>query len=183
MPRTKPTAVRYVTSVYNFDGSLVVKKSTIPGAGKGLFANKDIEAKTVLGEFLGSVMAKEKFELLPESLRRKIDAYAFSVQGVYRPAQGYVLDPTDANGNYTPVPENVLPACNEPPPGAMPNVETCFSMPSDPRTEVTSLAQSVVFRTTVDVKEGEELFVSYGKRYDRSYHTGAETNATAYSLP
>lgn len=81
---------------------------------------------------------------------------------------GVPLDPTNRfgelspwpEGSWWPFPDNVtLARVNEPSPGSSVSVEG---------NTVGRLGRKVVFVTTRDVQEGEELFMDYGRSFDRS---------------
>lgn len=87
--------------------------------------------------------------------------YAFQTSG------GYFLDPTGLDGHPSTQPRPGLPwlpidtllaFVNEPPPGRLTNVSVV-----DGRNDF-----ELVFVVTADVAAGEELFLDYGKHFDRS---------------
>ena len=132
--------------------------------GLGAFARTRIAAGTILGGYPGRPR-------LPIDMRAKCEqaprAVEYAMQIPEWRGGGY-LDPTDASGDPSGYPQPGLPwpvdiniiltRVNEPPPGRTTNV----------RIEDGRSAADMLFVTTSEVMEGEELFIDYGTDYNRS---------------
>ena len=144
---------------------LVARPSTVPGAGRGLYAGVPIAGGSALGTYPGRVLS------MPAYLR-KLARTPRAAEYCWQLSDGrQVLDPTDASGKllepiplFEPLPRllpslavpTTLALINEPPPGADVNIDT-FEQGAE-----------LTFVTNRDIREGEELFLDYGQTYDRS---------------
>ena len=121
---------------------LVIKPSLIKGAGKGAFAKKKIKKGTRLGEYTGKILSLEEYS------KTRDKTYIFEVSKKF---QGkYYLFYIDArsgdqlkfiNGAHSKEQKKHI------------NVETY------------QYAERIFYRTTKNIKEGEELLVDYGDNY------------------
>lgn len=142
---------------------LVVETSHVPGAGRGVFARQTIPAKTVLGEYPGrprkDIEMAAKCMLAPMARQ-----YCFLSSTV-------LLDPTDETGlpSTRPSPglwwpfevDVTLSLVNEPPKDASLGTNVCVEDdPKDP--------DGLLFVADREIMAGEELFIDYGRDYDRS---------------
>jgi len=158
--------------------SLIVKQSCVEGAGLGLFAGRTIEKGTVLGTYPGVVLPINVY-------KRKLRNFYCSSDYVWvNNEQGYVIDPTDekgllsdyCTGGTDSYPLSVfilrtlfgslrvptkLARINEPPLGSDCNV---LSVEIEDKQKVRFVASREIF-------EGEELYIDYGKNYDRSKYS------------
>nr|CAG8434516.1 6217_t:CDS:2 [Entrophospora candida] len=134
----------------SIDELVEVKPSTIPNAGNGLFAKRDIPNATPLGFYFGVPMLEEEFELHKDNIGMAAD---YSMRYKHT-----ILDATDKDGMpYTDQKGNVY--CpfhfmNEDPSGNMIFLEG-------------HEINQVICWTNRDIKAGEELFVYYGAEVDR----------------
>ncbi|GJJ73867.1 hypothetical protein EMPS_06225 [Entomortierella parvispora] len=129
-----------------------VDTSSIPNAGMGLFAVKDLPAGTPLGFYFGVPMTENEFDSLKDGVGQ---ASQYSI--MYRRT---VLDATDESGQpYTdPLGRLYCPFhfMNEDPNGSVSFITG-------------SVVNQVICTTNRDVKANEELFVFYGKEMDRHW--------------
>lgn len=161
------------------DSSVVVKDSSVEGAGLGLFARKELSSGTLLGTYPGVVIPIQQNL---EKLRKFPQCEGF----VWRFSDNrYVIDPTDSigelrdfciGGTMTPgsrwISETLLKRAvpttlcriNEPPLGRDVNVVTSEDLSE----------RKVTFVLERDVFPGEELFIDYGLYYDRSSYKKIE---------
>jgi len=160
--------------------SIQIRLSTVPGAGLGLFATKDIPKQTRLGTYPGVVLP------LQQNLS-KLRQFPACEGYIWRFSDNRaVIDPTnsvgvlddDVVGGNPSLPGSVLlfetvvskfrtvptTLCriNEPPKGFDVNVVTDEDLEK----------RCVVFTVERDVVAGEELFIDYGLSYDRSMYGG-----------
>jgi uncharacterized protein len=125
------------------DQLLVVRESTIAGAGDGVFARCRIAADTSLGYYRGAVL-----DQYPDHNDRD---YCYMLEISYRPAWiskerwAQLQHPVYIDG------DNVLSKIN------------CCQ--GDACVQNTTFLSSGRFHTTRTVEEGEELFVDYGEDY------------------
>jgi hypothetical protein len=129
-----------------------VRQSTIPNAGMGLYAKRDLPPHIPLGFYFGVPMTEDEFDSLKDHLGM---ASHYSI--MYRKT---VLDATDDRGMPYNDPNGPI-WCpfhfmNEKP-EPMRNVEFLNG----------AVVNQVIVFTTREIKEGEELFVFYGKEVDR----------------
>ncbi|KAF8950012.1 hypothetical protein BGZ46_004795, partial [Entomortierella lignicola] len=129
-----------------------VDVSTVPSYGNGLFAKIDLPAGTPLGFYFGVPMTENEFDSLKDGVGL---ASQYSI--MYRRT---VLDATDEHGQPYTDPNGPM-YCpfhfmNEDPDG---NVSFITG----------SVVNQVICTTNRDVREGEELFVFYGKEMDRHW--------------
>jgi len=143
---------------------VVVKDSLVPGAGLGVFARKDIEKGTVLGQYPGiprsDVEMAAKCMLAPMARE-----YCF----LSRP--GSMLDPTDHRGRPSTSPspglwwpfgvDVTLSYVNEPGKGSVVNV----AVEDDPED-----VEGLLFVADCDIRCGAEIYIDYGVNYDRSHY-------------
>ena len=145
---------------------LDVRTSSIPNAGRGVFATAHIKQGTVLGAYPGIPRTDE--EMTAKSMVVPMSrSYVFNV----RP--GVILDPTDHTGLPSPRPvptrlfwpfdvDCTLSYVNEPSIDLGVGVNVVVEDDrSDPRV-------GLVFLADRDIAAGEELFIDYGVSYDRS---------------
>ena len=154
---------------------LAVAQTTLknPKTGKrypfnGLFTTVHLRKGSFLGFYSGAFKDGEF---------RGRDAYVFSLSNVY-------IQPTKVKGRIDAT-RYPLAMCNEPPPSTDANVCAVeFSKARGvipqlpPNTDISALA----FYTCRDVKGGEELFVHYGSRYDRSHYDLYKKTANPLNL-
>ncbi|KAJ1907581.1 hypothetical protein LPJ81_000656 [Coemansia sp. IMI 209127] len=139
-----------------------VKPSTIPNAGDGLFAVRDLPAGVPLGFYFGVPMTEDEFDSLKEKTGL---ASHYSI--MYRKT---VLDATDDSGLPFTDPAGRL-YCpfhfmNEARPEQQPRDE-------QQKSNIVFLegvkVNQVICLTLKDIAKGEEIFVSYGDEVDRSH--------------
>ncbi|KAJ2723020.1 hypothetical protein GGI07_002914 [Coemansia sp. Benny D115] len=132
-----------------------VRPSTIPGAGNGLFAVRELPAGIPLGFYFGVPMTEDEFDSLKEPVGM---ASHYSI--MYRRT---VLDATDDKGMPYTDPDGPL-YC------------PFHFMNEDRQGENFNIAflegvkvNQVICMTTKVINAGDELFVSYGDEVDRSH--------------
>ncbi|KAJ1723841.1 hypothetical protein LPJ53_001852 [Coemansia erecta] len=132
-----------------------VKPSTIPNAGSGLFATRDLPAGIPLGFYFGVPMTEDEFDSLKENVGMSSH---YSI--MYRKT---VLDATDENGLPYTDPDGRL-YCpfhfmNEDREGEKCNIVFLEGIK----------VNQIICLTKRKIFSGEELFVSYGNEVDRSH--------------
>ncbi|KAJ2787050.1 hypothetical protein GGI15_001038 [Coemansia interrupta] len=132
-----------------------VKPSTIPNAGSGLFATRDLPAGIPLGFYFGVPMTEDEFDSLKENVGMSSH---YSI--MYRKT---VLDATDENGLPYTDPDGRL-YCpfhfmNEDREGEKFNIAFLEG----------AKVNQIICLTSRKISSGEELFVSYGNEVDRSH--------------
>ncbi|GAX73149.1 hypothetical protein CEUSTIGMA_g602.t1 [Chlamydomonas eustigma] len=142
----------------------LVQIATSQVAGKGLFAKRDIPSSTVLGAYPG--LPRDSYDMGLKAHRcPQVEQYVFTTgSGVY-------LDPTDASGEAPspypspglmwPFPTQIaLAFVNEPPEGSCgPNCSIEDGGQDD---------REILFVTSRDIAEGEEILIDYGQFYNRN---------------
>jgi hypothetical protein len=135
----------------------------VPGAGRGVFARQAIPANTVLGEYPGR--PRSDIEMAAKCIFAPMARqYCFLSSTV-------LLDPTDDTGvpSRRPSPglwwpfevDITLSLVNEPPKNASLGINVCVEDdPNDP--------DGLIFVADREIMAGEELFIDYGRDYDRS---------------
>ncbi|KAJ2481561.1 hypothetical protein IWW56_001680 [Coemansia sp. RSA 2131] len=140
-----------------------VRESTIPNAGNGLFAKRDLPAGIPLGFYFGVPMTEDEFDSLKESVGL---ASHYSI--MYRKT---VLDATDDAGMPYTDPDGPL-YC----PFHFMNEARVDNAGSAARCNITFLegvkVNQIICLTARAIEQGEELFVSYGDEVDRSHWDG-----------
>ncbi|KAJ1971138.1 hypothetical protein H4R35_005445 [Dimargaris xerosporica] len=130
-----------------------VRPSTIPNAGNGLFAARDIPMYTPLGFYFGVPMTEDEFDSLKDHV-----GIASHYSIMYRRT---VLDATDEQGQPFTDPNGPL------------YCPFHFMNESIGRGNVAFLeghvVNQVICMTTKNVKAGQELFVYYGSEVDRDH--------------
>ncbi|KAF9977324.1 hypothetical protein BGZ73_006365 [Actinomortierella ambigua] len=137
-----------------------VDVSTIPNAGNGLFAARDLPASTPLGFYFGVPMTENEFDSLKDGV-----GVASHYSIMYRRT---VLDATDDKGMPYTDPNGRL-YC------------PFHFMNEDPKGNISfitgAVVNQVICTTNRDIKAGEELFVFYGKEVDRHWQeSGSQDN-------
>ncbi|KAG2188694.1 hypothetical protein INT44_003833, partial [Umbelopsis vinacea] len=131
-----------------------VKPSTVPNSGNGLFAARDLPHNTPLGFYFGVPMTEDEFDSLKDNVGM---ASQYSI--MYRKT---VLDATDADGMPYTDPE-----------GEMYCPFHFMNENEEKNSNITflegALVNQVICWTKRDIKEGEELFVWYGRDVDRHW--------------
>ena len=170
------------------DADLAVRQSTVPGGGRGVFARRALPAGFVLGAYPGRLRPAADFA---RKLRDAPDAWEYAWQlGGGR----FVLDPTGPTGELCdPVPllpqlpqlpllavPSTLACINEPPAGGDVNVAT-EEVPRGAASasatagrgvgDADGPARDLLMVAERDILAGEELFLDYGRTYDRSAYT------------
>lgn len=207
LAQTLSVAASYLAVVVNHDrphgklsvhkSDLDVRPSQVKGAGLGLYATRPLPLGTILGRYPGVLRPLDKY----------LSKYINNPQSgtyVWRLTDNsFIIDPTGQDGRLhdlcyggskdwpgsqwlherimgglLSVP-TVLARINEPPFGGDCNV---ISMEDLSRKEI-------VFMISRDVEEGEELFMDYGRTYDRSSYrkpkkkrTKQEESESIYAL-
>jgi SET domain-containing protein len=127
----------------NIINSIVVKKSTIPNAGLGVFATNHISKYTLLDEYKGILITPEQYNKKKSNL-----AYIWELLDDKENAVGYIDAANKKYSNWTRFvncpntlkQENVIP------------VQRGFKM---------------LYYSNKDIKPGEELFIWYGEEYGK----------------
>ncbi|KAL3138036.1 hypothetical protein ABBQ38_005269 [Trebouxia sp. C0009 RCD-2024] len=131
-----------------------------PVAGQGLFATVSISKGQVLGAYPGVPRSAD-------SMLQKASVAPNCKRYVFQTDSHVWLDPTDSAGLLIHSPNSSILSwkwdasmadVNEPPAGRAVNVEIVDG--------VSNL--DLIFRATCDIPAGSELFLDYGKTYDRS---------------
>jgi hypothetical protein len=165
-----------------------VQQSTVPGAGLGLFASKDLSRGTVLGTYPGVVIP-----LLQHT--RKLQQFPACEGYIWRFSDNQmVIDPTNQMGEL----EDAVVGGNPSQPGSVFLFESILSKLNADQASPTILCRinepprgrdvnvvtredlgkrTVTFELERDVYQGEELFIDYGLSYDRSRYGGGSTEA------
>jgi len=156
---------------------IVAQQSTVPGAGLGLYAKRNLPRGTALGTYPGVLLK------ITEPNLGKVKKYPQCETYIWRFSDSkFVLDPTNAVGELDEAcvggsPGNpgsfallstlglfsvstLLCRINEPPLGKDVNVVT----------EEDLEKRTVTFMVDRDVYAGEEFFIDYGFTYDRSMY-------------
>lgn len=137
---------------------LQVRESAVHG--RGVFARASIHKGTVLGAYPGRART-------PQQVLQKAQRAPATKGFVFHNSQGLYLDPTDAEGRVSSRPAPGLPwldvdpslaYVNEPRPGSSVNVSIVDEGP----------VREVRFVAAQDIGPGEELYIDYGRQYDRS---------------
>ncbi len=122
------------TSSDIYSNYTIVKKSSLPNAGKGLFANKDFDKNEIIGEYKGKFIYGEDFENNGYILRYK--------KGVY--IDGHPKHPEHTNMSY-------LNTLYKQTPTQKYNVKISIDYRN----------KKVYMKTIKQVKKGEEFFLNY----------------------
>jgi hypothetical protein len=130
--------------------------------GRSVVAIREIEGGTLLGIYPGQRLRisefVEKGEFVSNSLR-----YAYYL------SEDLIIDPTDLFGYLPNKPRSRLALINEPPPGLRANIVSLSS------------SNHIWYACLRTIKEGEQLFTSYGPNYNRNYPTDFQkTNGLMY---
>ncbi|KAL1923478.1 uncharacterized protein VTP21DRAFT_8458 [Calcarisporiella thermophila] len=147
----------------SLDDIVEVRPSTIPGAGRGLFAKRFLPFNTPLGFYFGVPMTEDEFDSMKDGV-----GIASSYSIMYRKT---VLDATDENGQPFTDPNGKL-YCH-------------FHFMNENTSgggNITFLegntVNQVICWTTRDIQPDEELFVYYGKEVDREHWNRSGSEAT-----
>lgn len=124
-----------------------MRKSTLPGAGLGLFAAQDLPADFELGQYVGAVgrgtvwqsVGAYTWEITPQ--RPRVDGEMLWIDGE-RYGTGLEND-TPNNLRYV----------------------NCANETTDINTEMFQRGEGVFYRTTKPIKQGEEFLMTYGPFY------------------
>ncbi|KAJ2801594.1 hypothetical protein H4R20_003608 [Coemansia guatemalensis] len=151
----------------NWNEIVQVRSSTIPNAGNGLFAVRDLPGGIPIGFYFGVPMTEDEFDSLKEPVGLSSH---YSI--MYRKT---VLDATDENGMPYTDPNGPL-YC---PFHFMNEARESDAGDASSRCNITFLegvvVNQIICLTTRNIKKGEELFVSYGSEVDRSHWDGKDT--------
>ena len=184
------------------DGDVVAKPSTISGAGLGLFAARDLEAGTVLGNYPGRVWRADAWVRykglepadylldsaqrgnLQQERQRRAEAYTWKLGAEIETddddaggdtqayTASFVIDPTSADGELFDTVPWIFNTF-----ATLPTLLCRINEPGrggDVNVVAEEAEDSVAFVLERDVKAGEELFLDYGPYYDRSTYGGEE---------
>mmetsp|Transcript_127544 Transcript_127544/g.355047 ORF Transcript_127544/g.355047 Transcript_127544/m.355047 type:complete len:193 (-) Transcript_127544:269-847(-) len=139
--------------------SFIVKTSSVPGAGLGLFAGHDIPAYTILGEYKG---VRRSYRELDNKMKqtRVNDLYPFWV------SPGMVIDPTNQDGLLEPESQSMA-FVNEAPCGQKYNTFAVYTRGC--ANSGVEVEPKVVYVAKDHLKAGSELFVCYSYDMFREY--------------
>ncbi|CAG8570389.1 8840_t:CDS:2 [Diversispora eburnea] len=150
----------------NLDEVVEIRPSTIPNAGNGLFAKRNLPMATPLGFYFGVPMMEDEFDQVKDKVGK---ASHYSMRYKHT-----ILDATDEFGEPFTNPKGKIHCpfhfMNEDPFGNMVFLEG-------------SEVNQVICWTKRDIKKGEELFVYYGGEVDREHWGQAEEGTTNESIP
>ena len=133
-----------------------VRKSTIPGAGVGVFAAQDLPKGFQL-PYIGKVY-KGEFEQIIKAIGKDNDLlYIFHDE-----SNRLVID---GHPRYNSIGCNVCFRINEPPRGTKASLD--FVSSKGWAKDLSTISA----RVTRKIKKGRELFVDYGDQYDRSHYS------------
>lgn len=136
---------------------LELKTSTIPNAGRGIFAKELIIANTSLGEYTGKWVSKDEFEKFSDDLKQKGFEYGWEVND-YRGNKnrpkgiklkdgitiGYIDAREETDGNY---------------------LRFINHSSTNDNVRAFQVKDKIYYLTTRDIQPGEELFVDYGPQF------------------
>jgi len=144
-------------------GSLRVGRSQVPGGGRGVYVSEDLARGTVLGAYPGRLVPLkpylQKLKVVPQTA-----SYCWTL------GDRGALDPTDAAGVLC----EPLPFFEVLPTFGLLSVDTTLALINEPcagfdvNVKTEEQGVDVVFYTERDIAAGEELFLDYGMKYDRS---------------
>ena len=141
---------------------LRVGPSSVPGAGRGVFAGADLPYGTILGGYPGRLLSPLQYEQ-----KRLVVPACSSYCWVLDDQRA--LDPTDERGVLIePLPRLALAGLAL---GEVPTTLALINEPSlgmDVNVATDQQGSALLFQTARDVVSGEELFLDYGPTYDRS---------------
>ena len=124
------------------DDYIEIKKSNIPGAGKGVFATKLIPKGSVMGYYKGKLYTQEQYEKLNNK------DYIFELK--FRNQPNFYIDASNSKySNWT----RYVNGARKKSQKDMINTDTyqqCFN---------------IYFEAIKDIHPGEELIISYGRHY------------------
>lgn len=126
----------------NLKELLIIKKSLIPGAGRGAFAKKSLKKGKRLGEYNGKLLNAEDYDALHDK------SYIFEVTKKF--GKKYYLFYIDARSG------DELRFVN----GAHGEKQK-----KKVNVEAYQYAERIFFRTNKDINENEELLIDYGNNY------------------
>ena len=122
------------------------------GMGRGVFALRKLELGELLGIYPGRLIDEKEFLEKQEFVGRSVK-YSYALEGKK------VLDPTDIFGYLPDKPEARLALINEPPPGKRVSV-------------IPLISKNHVWYIVINPTEvGEQIFTTYGPKYERDYET------------
>ena len=131
---------------------LELKPSNIPGAGLGVFAKVDIPAGIILCEYRGSIIFRDKIDIAKFNNRCLNLNNELTIVGSNCIAS-FINDAIDLKKIYT---KDEIKKINE---------DNCFPLLK----EYNCCFQNTLYKSFIvsikDIKEGEELFCSYGIKY------------------
>ena len=132
---------------------------------RGVFAKADLPKGTILGAYPGRRRSSAE-------IMRKVQYAPDTRQYIFHLGQALYLDPTDQEGQPSRYPSPGLPWLSIDPSMAYVN-EPATSSSNVNLEIVDGLDGDVMFRAAQELKKGEELYIDYGRLYDRStYRTG-----------
>lgn len=140
----------------HLDGHLKLKPSTIPGAGSGVFAAKDLPKGFQL-PYLGKVY-HGKFDAIIEVMDAKEEDLLY----IFHDEKNSLV--IDGHPRYNSLACNLAFRINEPPKGQTASLD--FVSTKGWAKDFSTICA----RTVRPIKKGEELFVDYGESYDRSHY-------------
>jgi uncharacterized protein len=125
------------------DEFLKIKKSTIPGAGKGVFTKIDIKKGDVITELVGPIITTKEYNALSD-LEQNYTFYISrnSILNSYPATEQFARYINDANGSSKTRKKN--------------------------NTEFLVKRKRVYIVATTNIKKDSELFVDYGEDYWKS---------------
>eukprot|EP00931_Biecheleriopsis_adriatica_P089543 TRINITY_DN63655_c0_g1_i1.p1 TRINITY_DN63655_c0_g1~~TRINITY_DN63655_c0_g1_i1.p1 ORF type:complete len:325 (+),score=62.39 TRINITY_DN63655_c0_g1_i1:35-1009(+) len=178
VPRSAPEAIAAADGVSNWDEALhwraatapgwpaareealVVKDSTIPGAGKGLFAAEPLAAGTVISAYLGKQLTAEEAQAVRTGPPQEVTEYMwcpFHGNGQNDDSKGAAVQTNsycvDAKPQIENNPARYVNAAAEDEQCKLWNLEMC------------ELGQVMYYRTKMAVQAGAELVTDYGPNY------------------
>ncbi len=137
------------------DQDLLVKKSTLPGAGKGLFTKKDIKKGERIIEYLGEIITEAELDRRAE---KDIFGYAFFISKRKCIDAYYTPDELARYANDARGLKRIKGLRNN----------SCYDV----------YKNSGWIKAEKNIRAGEEIFVSYGAQYWRDIRHNIELEKT-----
>jgi hypothetical protein len=152
--------------------ALGVRKSTLKGAGLGVFLLEPCQKGTILGCYPGRVWADHSWLTFKGNPEVQLKARRY----IWRMDDGNVIDPTNSEGNLEEMVPWMLPFGLRVPYEGVATVLARINEPGilgDVNVRTEERDSRLLFVLEREVSAGEELFLDYGPYYDRTgYNSG-----------
>ena len=141
--------------------SVIIKKSSIPGAGMGVFASKNIKKDSIITEYKGKIYKNSNEQKLKNINKIELDEYTLNLGN----GKSIIGDKNCRNVNSCAQLINDRAILDNPQKLIYENANKYIKSIENVNCEFVTISGKTYAKAVKDIKKGEELFIHYGYNY------------------